>query len=53
MNRLSGNPVAGFAGQVLVHPSHICQIGESNQWLIAVFSYFLSIFGLIFVQSVT
>jgi len=33
-NRLSGNPVAGFAGQVFVHPSHVCQIGASDQGLI-------------------
>jgi hypothetical protein len=35
-NRLSGNPVAGFAGQVYVHPSHVCQIGASDQGQIAV-----------------
>lgn len=31
---LPGNPGAGSVGQVLVHPSHICQIGESDQGLI-------------------
>jgi hypothetical protein len=30
-NRLPGNPVAGLVGQVLIHPSHVCQIGESDQ----------------------
>ncbi len=27
------NPAVGMSGKVLVHPSHICQIGESNQGL--------------------
>jgi hypothetical protein len=27
------NPGVGMSGQVLVHPSHICQIGESDQGL--------------------
>ena len=30
-NRLSGNLGTGFAGQVLVHPSYICQIGKADQ----------------------
>jgi hypothetical protein len=34
-NRRPGDPVAGFAGQFLVHPSHLCQIGESDQGRIA------------------
>jgi hypothetical protein len=25
------NPGVGMSGQVLFHPSHICQIGESDQ----------------------
>ena len=29
--RKSGNPEAGLVGQVLVHPSHFCQIGGSDQ----------------------
>jgi hypothetical protein len=29
-----GNPGGGMSGQVFVHPSHICQIGESDQGLI-------------------
>lgn len=35
MNRLPGIPVAGYADQVLVHPSQICHIGELDQGLIA------------------
>ena len=34
-SRHPGNPVAGVAGQVFVHPSHLCQIGESDQGRIA------------------
>jgi hypothetical protein len=26
-----GNPEVGMSGQVLVHPSHICQIGGGDQ----------------------
>jgi hypothetical protein len=28
---IARNPGVGMSGQVLVHPSHICQIGESDQ----------------------
>ena len=30
-NHAARNPGVGSVGQVLVHPSHICQIGESDQ----------------------
>jgi hypothetical protein len=33
--QLPGNPAAGLTGQALVHPSHLCQIGESDQGLSA------------------
>jgi hypothetical protein len=33
--QLPGNPVAGVAVQVLVHPLYLCQIGKSDQDLIA------------------
>jgi len=37
-NLFPGNPVACFAGQILIHPSLICQIGASDQGLSEVFS---------------
>jgi hypothetical protein len=30
-SRCSGNPVTGLVGQVLIHPSHVCQIGTTDQ----------------------
>jgi hypothetical protein len=33
-SRNAGNPAAGVAGQVLIHPSYLCQIGASDQGLI-------------------
>jgi hypothetical protein len=32
---LPGNPEVGSAGHDLIHPSHVCQIGESDQGPIA------------------
>jgi hypothetical protein len=33
-----GNPGVGMSSKVLVHPSHICQIGESDQGHFELFS---------------
>jgi len=35
------NPGVGISSQILVHPSHVCQIGGSDQGLIAKLGDFL------------